>query len=141
MWSKRGVGVRSFRGDGEREEGGGGRGGGGGGRWWGGGGVGRGGGGAGPAARVCGSAPSPRPHSPRPLLHSPPRLLGPTMADEGTYVIAAGKTGGHIYPGIALAREIRARRPEAPILFVGTAGGLEERLVPEAGFALERVAA
>jgi UDP-N-acetylglucosamine--N-acetylmuramyl-(pentapeptide) pyrophosphoryl-undecaprenol N-acetylglucosamine transferase len=60
---------------------------------------------------------------------------------EGTYVIAAGKTGGHIYPGIALAREIRARRPEAPILFVGTAGGLEERLVPEAGFALERVAA
>jgi UDP-N-acetylglucosamine--N-acetylmuramyl-(pentapeptide) pyrophosphoryl-undecaprenol N-acetylglucosamine transferase len=57
------------------------------------------------------------------------------------YVIAAGKTGGHIYPGIALAREIRARRPDASILFVGTAGGLEERLVPEAGFTLERVAA
>ncbi len=56
-------------------------------------------------------------------------------------MIVASKTGGHIYPGIALAREIRARRPEAPVLFVGTAGGLEERLVPEAGFELERVAA
>jgi UDP-N-acetylglucosamine--N-acetylmuramyl-(pentapeptide) pyrophosphoryl-undecaprenol N-acetylglucosamine transferase len=60
---------------------------------------------------------------------------------EGAYVIVAGKTGGHIYPGIALAREIRARRPEAPILFVGTPGGLEERLVPDAGFALETVTA
>ena len=56
-------------------------------------------------------------------------------------MIVAGKTGGHIYPGIALAREIRARRPEAPILFVGTPGGLEERLVPEAGFALATVRA
>ncbi len=56
-------------------------------------------------------------------------------------MIAAGKTGGHIFPGIALAREIRRRRPDAPIVFVGTAeaGGLETRLVPEAGFALERV--
>jgi UDP-N-acetylglucosamine--N-acetylmuramyl-(pentapeptide) pyrophosphoryl-undecaprenol N-acetylglucosamine transferase len=60
---------------------------------------------------------------------------------EGAYVIVAGKTGGHIYPGIALAREIRARRPEAPILFVGTPGGLEERLVPEAGFTLATVRA
>ena len=60
---------------------------------------------------------------------------------EGAYVIVAGKTGGHIYPGIALAREIRARRPQAPILFIGTPGGLEERLVPEAGFALATVRA
>jgi UDP-N-acetylglucosamine--N-acetylmuramyl-(pentapeptide) pyrophosphoryl-undecaprenol N-acetylglucosamine transferase len=60
---------------------------------------------------------------------------------EGTYVIAAGKTGGHIFPGIALAREIRARRPEAPVLFVGTPGGLETRLIPEAGFPLELVPA
>jgi UDP-N-acetylglucosamine--N-acetylmuramyl-(pentapeptide) pyrophosphoryl-undecaprenol N-acetylglucosamine transferase len=60
---------------------------------------------------------------------------------EGAYVIVAGKTGGHIYPGIALAREIRTRRPEVPILFVGTPGGLEERVVPEAGFALATVRA
>ncbi len=56
-------------------------------------------------------------------------------------MIAAGKTGGHIFPGIALAQEIRARRPEAPIVFFGTAGGLESRLVPQSGFALECVEA
>jgi len=60
---------------------------------------------------------------------------------EGAYVIVAGKTGGHIFPGLALAREIRARRPEAPVLFVGTAEGLEGRLVPDAGFSLETVTA
>lgn len=54
-------------------------------------------------------------------------------------MIAAGGTGGHIFPGIALAREIRLRRPEAEILFVGSRHGLEGRLVPEAGFALELV--
>ncbi len=56
-------------------------------------------------------------------------------------MIVAGKTGGHIFPGLALAREIRARRPEAPILFVGTREGLDRRLVPEAGFPLETVTA
>jgi len=60
---------------------------------------------------------------------------------KGAYVIAAGKTGGHIFPGIALAQEIRSREPEAPVLFLGTSGGLETRLVPEAGFSLECVAA
>jgi UDP-N-acetylglucosamine--N-acetylmuramyl-(pentapeptide) pyrophosphoryl-undecaprenol N-acetylglucosamine transferase len=59
----------------------------------------------------------------------------------GAYVIAAGGTGGHVFPGIALAREIRARRPDAGVLFVGTGRGLEARLVPEAGFALELVRA
>ncbi len=56
-------------------------------------------------------------------------------------MIAAGKTGGHIFPGIALAREIRARRPDAPIVFIGTPEGLEHRLVPEAGFPLESIRA
>lgn len=59
----------------------------------------------------------------------------------GAYVIAAGGTGGHIYPGIALAEEIRARRPEALIVFVGTQKGLEGKLVPQAGFPLELVSA
>lgn len=59
----------------------------------------------------------------------------------GAYVIAAGKTGGHIFPGIALAREVQARRPSAPLIFVGTSEGLETRLVPEAGFTLESIAA
>ncbi len=59
----------------------------------------------------------------------------------GTYVIAAGGTGGHIVPGIALANEIRAKRHTAAILFIGTPHGLESRLVPEAGFPLELIEA
>jgi UDP-N-acetylglucosamine--N-acetylmuramyl-(pentapeptide) pyrophosphoryl-undecaprenol N-acetylglucosamine transferase len=59
----------------------------------------------------------------------------------GAYVIAAGGTGGHIFPGIALAREIRTRRPDAEILFVGSRHGLESKLVAEAGFPLELVRA
>ncbi len=59
----------------------------------------------------------------------------------GAYVIAAGGTGGHIFPGVALAEEIRTRRPDAQIVFVGTTKGLETKLVPQAGFALEFVSA
>lgn len=56
-------------------------------------------------------------------------------------MIAAGGTGGHVFPGIALAREIRARRPEAEVVFVGSRHGLEGKLVPQAGFPLELVRA
>ena len=51
-------------------------------------------------------------------------------------LIAAGGTGGHIYPGIAVANEILRRKPDAEIGFVGTARGLENKLVPGAGFEL-----
>lgn len=51
-------------------------------------------------------------------------------------LIAAGGTGGHIYPGIAVAREIMRRDPTSEIRFVGTARGLENKLVPRAGFEL-----
>jgi len=51
-------------------------------------------------------------------------------------LIAAGGTGGHIYPGIAVAKEILRRDPQAAVRFVGTARGLETRLVPQAGFEL-----
>src|SRR6058998_432202 len=51
-------------------------------------------------------------------------------------LIAAGGTGGHIYPAIAIANEIRRRDPSSAIRFVGTARGLENRLVPQAGFEL-----
>jgi UDP-N-acetylglucosamine--N-acetylmuramyl-(pentapeptide) pyrophosphoryl-undecaprenol N-acetylglucosamine transferase len=52
-------------------------------------------------------------------------------------VIAAGGTGGHILPGLAVARELASRGAE--VTFVGTERGLEKRLVPEAGFTLELV--
>ena len=51
-------------------------------------------------------------------------------------LIAAGGTGGHIYPGIAVANEILRRWPDSEIRFVGTARGLENKLVPQAGFEL-----
>ncbi|MDC0715719.1 undecaprenyldiphospho-muramoylpentapeptide beta-N-acetylglucosaminyltransferase [Nannocystis bainbridge] len=52
-------------------------------------------------------------------------------------VIAGGGTGGHLFPGIALAEEIRARGGE--VHFVGTARGIEARAVPESGYALELI--
>ena len=61
------------------------------------------------------------------------------MSELGAYVIAAGGTGGHIIPGIALANEIRAQKPGAEIVFVGTAQGLEQKIVPAAGYPLELV--
>ena len=54
-------------------------------------------------------------------------------------LIAAGGTGGHIYPGIAVAKEIMRRDRSSVIRFVGTARGLENRLVPQAGFELSLI--
>lgn len=54
-------------------------------------------------------------------------------------LIAAGGTGGHIYPAIAVANEIMRRDPATVIRFVGTARGLENRLVPQAGFELSLI--
>lgn len=51
-------------------------------------------------------------------------------------LIAAGGTGGHIYPGIAVAEEILRREAGAVVRFVGTARGLEVKLVRHAGFEL-----
>lgn len=61
------------------------------------------------------------------------------MSVLGAYVIAAGGTGGHIIPGIALAEEIRAQKTGAEVVFVGTAQGLEGQIVPAAGYRLELV--
>jgi len=54
-------------------------------------------------------------------------------------VIAGGGTGGHLYPGIAVARELLARQPDAQITFAGTARGIESRVVPREGFALDLI--
>ena len=54
-------------------------------------------------------------------------------------LIAAGGTGGHIYPGIAVAKEIMRRDVGSEVLFVGTSRGLETRIVPENGFQLSLI--
>jgi UDP-N-acetylglucosamine--N-acetylmuramyl-(pentapeptide) pyrophosphoryl-undecaprenol N-acetylglucosamine transferase len=54
-------------------------------------------------------------------------------------VIAGGGTGGHLYPGIAVARELLGRQPTAVISFAGTANGIEARVVPREGFALDLI--
>lgn len=52
-------------------------------------------------------------------------------------LIAGGGTGGHLYPGVAVARELLSRVPDGRVVFVGTAAGLEARVIPREGFLLE----
>jgi UDP-N-acetylglucosamine--N-acetylmuramyl-(pentapeptide) pyrophosphoryl-undecaprenol N-acetylglucosamine transferase len=53
-------------------------------------------------------------------------------------LIAGGGTGGHVIPALAIARELQSRY-NAEVLFVGTARGMESRLVPQAGFGLMKI--
>ena len=52
-------------------------------------------------------------------------------------VIAGGGTGGHLFPGVAIARELIARRPGAQVTFAGTEHGIESRVIPREGFELD----
>src|SRR5262249_42015451 len=54
-------------------------------------------------------------------------------------VIAGGGTGGHLYPGISGPRGLLSRRSDAEVSFVGTARGIEARVVPREGFALDLI--
>jgi UDP-N-acetylglucosamine--N-acetylmuramyl-(pentapeptide) pyrophosphoryl-undecaprenol N-acetylglucosamine transferase len=56
----------------------------------------------------------------------------------GPVLIMAGGTGGHIFPGIAVARALQAQA--VPVIWLGSRVGLENRLVPEAGLNLETIA-
>ncbi len=56
-------------------------------------------------------------------------------------LIAAGGTGGHLYPGIALAGELKRLRPGTEVRFVGTAKGLESRVLPREGYLLDLIRA
>ncbi|ANM30295.1 hypothetical protein ABI59_12990 [Acidobacteria bacterium Mor1] len=51
-------------------------------------------------------------------------------------VFAGGGTGGHLFPGLAVAAELRERHPDAGIGWIGARRGIEQRLVPEAGYPL-----
>ena len=56
-------------------------------------------------------------------------------------VIAAARTGGHINPGIAIANKIKQEEKNSQIMFIGTLEGLENDLVPRAGYELKRIEA
>lgn len=58
-----------------------------------------------------------------------------------TVVIAAGGTGGHLYPGVALAREFLRRDTSTCVRFVGTARGIEVKVLPHEGFPLDMIGA
>ncbi len=58
-----------------------------------------------------------------------------------TIVIAAGGTGGHLYPAVALAREFLRQDPATRLLFVGTARGIETKVLAHEGFELALIAA
>ena len=53
------------------------------------------------------------------------------------FIVSGGGTGGHIYPAIAIANEIKRRYPEAEILFVGAKDRMEMQKVPEAGYPIK----
>jgi UDP-N-acetylglucosamine--N-acetylmuramyl-(pentapeptide) pyrophosphoryl-undecaprenol N-acetylglucosamine transferase len=55
------------------------------------------------------------------------------------WMIAGGGTGGHLFPGLALAEEVCTRHPDNEVLFVGTARGLETTIVPREGYRLELI--
>ncbi|WP_042271541.1 undecaprenyldiphospho-muramoylpentapeptide beta-N-acetylglucosaminyltransferase [[Clostridium] dakarense] len=54
-------------------------------------------------------------------------------------LLSGGGTGGHVYPAIAIANRIREEHPDAEILFVGTAKGIESEIVPKYGYELKTV--
>lgn len=56
-------------------------------------------------------------------------------------LMTGGGTGGHIYPALAIADEIRTREPDAEILFIGTERGLERDIVPESGYEIQFIEA
>ena len=56
-------------------------------------------------------------------------------------VIAAAGTGGHINPGIAIANKIKSEQPDSEIIFIGTDRGLENDLVPKAGYGIKHIGA
>lgn len=53
------------------------------------------------------------------------------------FIISGGGTGGHIYPAIAIANELKVRYPEAEFLFVGAKDRMEMEKIPQAGFKIE----
>ena len=54
-------------------------------------------------------------------------------------IVAAAGTAGHINPGLAIANKIKQEEPNSEIIFIGTTRGLENDLVPRAGYELKQI--
>ena len=63
---------------------------------------------------------------------------GRGLVDAGPIMILAGGTGGHIFPGLAVAQALRMRG--VPVVWLGADGGMETRLVPQHGIAIDTIA-
>ncbi|MFN0107695.1 MAG: undecaprenyldiphospho-muramoylpentapeptide beta-N-acetylglucosaminyltransferase [Blastocatellia bacterium] len=70
-----------------------------------------------------------------PVPASPIHPVSPSLS----VIIAGGGTGGHIYPGIAIAQEFKRQNADTQVLFVGTARGLETKIIPREGFELHLI--
>jgi UDP-N-acetylglucosamine--N-acetylmuramyl-(pentapeptide) pyrophosphoryl-undecaprenol N-acetylglucosamine transferase len=57
--------------------------------------------------------------------------------DSYRFILSGGGTGGHIYPAIAIANELKRRYPDASFLFVGASGRMEMEKVPKAGYEIQ----
>jgi UDP-N-acetylglucosamine--N-acetylmuramyl-(pentapeptide) pyrophosphoryl-undecaprenol N-acetylglucosamine transferase len=54
-------------------------------------------------------------------------------------LLAGGGTGGHLFPAIALAEQLKSEEPQSEVIFVGTEKGLEARMLPELGWNLKTI--
>ena len=54
-------------------------------------------------------------------------------------ILSGGGTGGHIYPALTIADQIKKLRPDAQIIFVGTQQGLEKNIIPRYGYPLRYI--
>lgn len=67
--------------------------------------------------------------------------MSTSRSDRPRILFAAGGTGGHVYPAIAIANEVRSTTPEAAIIFAGTRDRLEWRVVPASGYEISPISA
>lgn len=59
------------------------------------------------------------------------------MKEDLRIIVSGGGTGGHIFPAVSIANAVKARHPEAEILFVGAEGRMEMKRVPAAGYPIK----
>ena len=67
-----------------------------------------------------------------------PRGAAPRCAAT-RLLVAGGGTGGHLFPGVAVAEELKRLSPDSEVLFVGTTRGIESRVLPDLGWRLEHI--